>query len=202
MGASFASSPLTSQRKTPQSLREYQRELAERTRSAQSARIGPCRQLGFMAAGQGWLIDLGDASEIMPVPPVTRVPGTQPWFLGLLNHRGRLIGVVDYTRFIGHPPSPPKNSDRLIVLSDRFSLPCALLVSAVSGLLDLSAPEDAEAPGLQATSGLRPWEGALMRSRGKPWRRLELQTLVTDGRFANAALKSPNPSFQSLESMA
>jgi len=180
----------SSARKTRQSLRDYQRELAERTTSAQTAPVSSSRQLGFLAAGYGWLIDLSDAAEIMPIPVVTAVPGTRPWFLGLINHRGKLTGVVDFERFLGHESSTQKTSGRLIVLSDRFSIACSLRVAAVTGLMDLSGlPQDEDLPLSAAASDEHPqWQGPELRIRGKIWRRLDIPALVSDSRFANAAL--------------
>lgn len=189
-----ASSPIASSvvdaRIPLRSLREYQRQLAERTRSAQSARATACRQLGFIAGACGWLIDLGDAAEIMPVPAMTRVPGTQPWFAGVFNHRGRLHGVVDFTVFLGHQALPPKTSDRLIVLSDRYPVSCSLRVTAVSGLMDVSGEADPHDDVPEEASPQKPqWQGQLSHKHGRAWRRLELQALIADPRFADAAIR-------------
>ena len=63
------------------SLRDYQRELAERLRHADSARAAS--KLGVQVGEQNWLIDLAEAGEVMPVPPITPVPLTRPWFRGV-----------------------------------------------------------------------------------------------------------------------
>lgn len=180
--------------KVRQSLRDYQRELAERTTSAQAAPVSSSRQLGFLAAGCGWLIDLSDAAEIMPIPAVTTVPGTRPWFLGLINHRGKLTGVVDFERFVDHESPSRQTSGRLIVLSDRFSIACSLRVAAVSGLMDVPGslpPEDLSlSAGASAAGSVEHprWQGPDLRVKGKVWRRLDVAALISDNRFANAAL--------------
>ena len=195
MHTDSASSSPSLTRKPRQSLRDYQRELAERTTSARVSAATSFRQLGFFSAGRGWLIDLSEAAEIMPVPAVTAVPGTQPWFLGLINYRGKLTGVVDFECFLGHEPPFQKTSDRLIVLSDRFGVVCSLRVAAVSGLMDLSADlisaSHGELAALPDTAvAVRPlWQGPLVRIRDKEWQKLDVQALVTDARFADAALR-------------
>ncbi len=187
MNADSASSSFSLARKPRQSLRDYQRELAERTTTARASAPTSFRQLGFFAAGRGWLIDLSEAAEIMPVPAVTAVPGTQPWFLGLINHRGKLTGVVDFECFLGHESSTQKNSGRLIVLSNRFGIACSLRVASVSGLMDLSA-DLAVMPDTPAAA--RPlWQGPLVHLREKEWQKLDVRALVTDPRFADAALR-------------
>lgn len=178
-----------------QSLSNYQRELAERTTlAAKSAALVP-RQLGFMAAGCGWLINLNDAAEIMPVPAVTAVPGTQPWFLGLINYRGKLTGVVDFEHFLGQASLPPKTSSRLIVLSDRFAVTCALRVASVSGLMDpsiglASDTQGNDSPLSQSSFDAKPgWQVPGMRIRNTEWYRLDVQALVSDSRFSDVAMK-------------
>lgn len=186
--SSGASSMVTP--KSRQSLRDYQRQLAERTTSAQASPSASSRQLCFVAAGSGWLIDLNDAAEIMPVPTMTPVPGTQPWFLGLINHRGKLTGVIDFEHFLGAQALPRKPCGRLIVLSERFSAACALRVAAVSGLMDVSDAVRNEGDHSLAASavGKPRWQGECVRIRDKSWHRLDVQALMADRRFVNAAL--------------
>ena len=38
--------------------------------------------------------------EILPLPPVTPVPGAQPWMLGVANIRGNLLPIVDLKQFL------------------------------------------------------------------------------------------------------
>ena len=81
------------------SLRDYQRELAERLRQADSTRSAS--KLGVQVGSETWLIDLVEAGEVIPVPPITPVPLTRPWFRGVANVRGNLYSVVDFAAFLG-----------------------------------------------------------------------------------------------------
>ncbi len=84
------------------SLREFQERLARRLAEAAGAeRRG---LLGFQCGGHNWLIELAEAGEILPPPPLSAVPLTRPWFRGLANVRGSLYGVVDFAAFNGQPP--------------------------------------------------------------------------------------------------
>ena len=55
--------------------------------------------LAFESGGERWLVDLADAGEVLPVPPLSDVPLTQPWFLGIANIRGTLFSVTDLAAF-------------------------------------------------------------------------------------------------------
>ena len=94
------------------SLRDYQRELAERLRLADSARSAS--KLGVQIGEQNWLIDLVEAGEVMPVPPITAVPLTRPWFRGVANVRGNLYSVVDFAEFLGTGSRDRRGAPRLL----------------------------------------------------------------------------------------
>lgn len=181
----------TKQSGSPHALRDFQRHLAEKTRAACLSPAAARRQLGFHAGDQDWLIDLDDAAEIMSMPVVTRVPNTRHWFSGLINHRGNVIGVVDFAAFIGASSAPCRAVNRLIVLSERFSYVCALRVSDVSGLISgltalpdqIELPEKSEAPAVPVTQ----WAGPAVRHEGRVWRHLNLRLLLADPGFSDAA---------------
>jgi twitching motility protein PilI len=83
---------------TRTSLRDYQRDLAARLQSAGSGHAAT--KLGLQVGGARWLVDLRDAGEVIPVPAITPVPLTQPWFRGVANIRGNLLPIVDLKQFL------------------------------------------------------------------------------------------------------
>ena len=101
-------------------LRDYQRELAERLRSAGGARQPS--KLGLQIGGEAWLVDLADAGEVLPVPRIAPLPLTQPWFRGVANIRGNLYSVVDFPAFLGQRPVAASEQSRLLLLGARFRL--------------------------------------------------------------------------------
>ena len=54
-----------------------------------------------MIGAERYLLDLTQAGEIVPLAPLRAVPLTQPWYLGLANIRGNLVGVIDLARYLG-----------------------------------------------------------------------------------------------------
>ena len=114
------------------SLRDYQRELAERLRLADSAR-SPSK-LGLEIGTESWLVDLAEAGEVIPVPPITPVPLTRPWFRGVVNVRGNLYSVIDFAGFLATGYCAGGEQARLVVLGERFRSAAALLVHRSLGL--------------------------------------------------------------------
>ena len=159
------------------SLRDYQRELAERLRNADSARAAS--KLGVQVGEQNWLIDLAEASEVMPVPPITPVPLTRPWFRGVANVRGNLYSVVDFAEFLGVGASRGGEQQRLVLVGERFRSAAALLVDRSLGLRN-PAQLRAREPGSAAAAWLRvEYED----EDGGRWNELDVGALVRDAAF-------------------
>ena len=114
------------------SLRDYQRELAQRLRGAE--RGGTASKLGVQVGDENWLVDLADAGEVIPVPPITPVPLTRPWFKGVTNIRGSLYSVVDFPGFLGGAAVALGDQARLLLIGERFHMNSALLVNRSLGL--------------------------------------------------------------------
>lgn len=165
-----------------QALRELQDRLAERLQAARE-RESSVSWLAVEAAGRGFLLPLAQAGEIFPLVPMTQVPHTRPWFLGVANLRGGLYGVVDLARFLalrGAPPEPLREPPRLVALNPALEVNAALQVDRLSGLRGPDQLEQ-EAPGAAA----RPrFAGPLFRdAAGRRWQELDLAALAHDGLF-------------------
>lgn len=162
---------------TRTSLRDYQRDLAARLQGAASAQIAS--KLGLQVCAERWLVDLRDAGEVIPVPAITPVPMTRPWFRGVANIRGNLVGVIDFGAFLGIGTAGATEQSRLLLLNERFRMGCALLVDRSLGLRSdeqlLERPRvEPRAPWLKAE-----YDDAL----GDEWRELDLPQLVQDPAF-------------------
>lgn len=164
-------------------LRAYQESIAARLAAAQE-NAGPPALLGFESGGECWLVDLPAAGEVLPVPALSFVPLTQPWFAGLASAHGDLQPVVDFSVFRGGPPTPRAGVARILRIGARHATRCALLVDRVHGLrrTDVLKPESAALP----AAG---WRGAtFIDDRGERWIRLEPARLLADPVLLDAAL--------------
>ena len=164
------------------SLRDYQRELAERLRHADSARNAS--KLGVQVGEQNWLIDLAEAGEVMPVPAITPVPLTHAWFRGVANVRGNLYSVIDFAEFLGTGVSGTGEQARLVLLGERFRSAAALLVDRALGLRN---PKELRArdSGPQRKDWLR---AEYEDDAGLRWSELDVSALVRDAEFLSVAL--------------
>ena len=117
---------------------------------------------------------------MIPVPPITPVPLTRPWFRGVANVRGNLYSVVDFAAFVGVGSVEVTERSRLVLLGERLRSAAALLVDRSLGLRN---PDQLRA---------RPMEGqaAWVRAQyddadGTAWRELDVRQLVQHEQFLN-----------------
>ena len=55
---------------------------------------GLWRGVGYRIGSHRLASGFDEVVEILPLPPVTPVPGAQPWMLGVANIRGNLLPIV------------------------------------------------------------------------------------------------------------
>jgi twitching motility protein PilI len=163
------------------SLRDYQRDLAERLRAAEGSRS--TSMLALQVGEDGWLVDLADAGEVLPVPAITPVPLTRPWFKGATNIRGNLYSVVDFSAFIGGAPVTLSDQSRLLLIGERFRLGSALLVDRSLGLRN-----PAQLKAREGAAPASPWiKGGYEDQDGRIWTELDLGQLVQHQDFLAVA---------------
>jgi twitching motility protein PilI len=163
------------------SLKDYQRELVNRLKEAGAGRMAS--KLGMQIGAETWLVDLSDAGEVIPVPPVTPVPLTRPWFKGVANVRGNLYSVVDFPAFLGVGAVAVGEHSRLLLIGDRFRTAAALLIDRSLGLRNPDQLKPREAGG-EAPAWLR---GEFEDPEGRSWKELDLPQLVRHTDFLSVS---------------
>jgi twitching motility protein PilI len=159
------------------SLREFQQGLAQRLREAQTE-TEPTSRLSIEAGKRGWLLKLDEAGEMLPLPEISSVPLTRPWYLGLANIRGVLSSVVDFGAFMDGDLTVRTPDCRLLLITERLQSYSGLLISRMLGLKNVQNMELAEG------AVDRPWIGAAYRDKdGRVWRELNMDALVSHDDF-------------------
>jgi twitching motility protein PilI len=160
-------------------LRAFQLELATRLASKTAAQVESSR-LGLSCGGDQWLVRLADAGEVVTVPPVTPVPHTRPWHMGVANVRGNLYSVVDFARFMGREPDAVAGQARLVLFGPRAGdLNAGIVVGRVLGLRNL-----AELAPSGATADAPAWYAQRwMDADGRTWQEIDLSRLARDDAF-------------------
>jgi twitching motility protein PilI len=85
-----------------------------------------------------WLVSLSDTEEVIPVPPIAKVPGARRWFRGVANIRGNLYSVSDFSDFMGQGVTADHADCRLLIPHHDFGVNAALLVRSALGLRNVT----------------------------------------------------------------
>ncbi len=160
-------------------LRDFQQQLSRRLQHA-ADQHGPAQDcVTGTTAARHWLFDLAHVAEVIAVPAITAVPFTRPWYLGLVNYRGDLAGVIDLDGLTGAPVAPLREGERLLVLSPSLPVRCALRVAHLGGTVDrTSLRAVAPDPGLPAWASTGYEDAAGIRRT-----RVDIDALMRDSAF-------------------
>lgn len=105
---------------------------------------GLWRGIGYRAGSREFVSGIDEISELLAVPLLTPVPGTQPWLLGVANVRGNLVPVIDFARFLFDERTTLTERSRLLIVRQGNGS-VALLVDEVFGQRTVDAMQRAQA---------------------------------------------------------
>ena len=107
----------------------------------------------FSLAGEQIAIEMDYVIEVIPLQGLTPVPGTPPLLLGVVNHRGRLLPVLDLRILIGLVGKEGKGAGQVVaVLAGGMTF--GIFVEATRGARAVAA-EDVLPPPLTASGDRR-----------------------------------------------
>ena len=160
-----------------EALKELQTRLAARLQAAKAEGVAVASWLAVESGAQHFLLPLAQSGEIFSWTGVQPVPYTQPWFLGVANLRGGLVGVIDLAALLGNVQQRSEQlmaETSLLALNPALEVNAALLVDRLMGLRSIDAfvssePSAEDAPVFFGTTYLD--------SSGTRWQELNLQTL-------------------------
>ena len=77
---------------------------------------GLWRGVGYRVGKHRLASGFDEVVEILGMPPVTPVPGAQPWMLGVANIRGNLLPIVDLKQFLEGERTVLHEGQRVLVV--------------------------------------------------------------------------------------
>lgn len=162
-------------------LREFSTQLAQRLKDAPGLASEPTR-LAVRAGAENFLVDMGTAGEIVPLPGIAPVPWTKPWYRGLANVRGRLVGVIDLLQLTGREPLPADQAQQLLVFGEALSVNAAILITRAFGIRNVKDLTALPPTGAAAAA----WETTRYRDAdGVAFTELDLRELARSPAFAS-----------------
>jgi twitching motility protein PilI len=143
----------------------------QQSREMQSTWFGLQVNLGSMPL----LLPQQQLAEVLSPPVLTPIPGTPAWILGLANHYGRLLPVVDLYGFVFGRSWPDASSNRVIVTDTE---PCVGLVVSKLSHSVRTAPPVAKEPSLELDPALNRWVSGQTHHLGTAMAVLELPPII------------------------
>jgi twitching motility protein PilI len=154
-------------------LREFQQSVLDRLQAQVAGGSDHASTLGVLVGEEYWLVDMADINEVLPLPPLTPVPLTKPWYCGVSNVRGNLYSIVDLGVYMGGTATPHEGQSRVLLAGQKFAFNAGLLVSRVLGLRNAKDWEREEQNG----------EVRLRDASGQVWHQLDMAQLLQQPEF-------------------
>jgi purine-binding chemotaxis protein CheW len=145
--------------------------------------LRPHRFLTFLSAAQEYGIEILKVQEIIPLLPITRVPGSQRFIKGVINLRGKIIPILDVRRRFGMPDLEPTNETCIIVVHVRGT-EMGILVDRVSEVVDIPEEEIEPASSFGAAFSTD-CIFAIGKSQGKIRILLDLDRMIPGGELSS-----------------
>ncbi len=122
--------------------------------------------VGFLVGGIRYAVPIKHVREITNPMPITLLPNAPPVVVGVADHRGEVITVVDLRVHFGMPPSQQTSREKWILLQ-MSAEPLGLVVDAVTEVFGtagqaMRAPPQISRVEQQALLGVLSYEGSLV----------------------------------------
>lgn len=108
---------------------------------------GLWRAIGFRVGDRHFVCGIDEITEIlMAPPPVTSIPATRPWLLGVANVRGNLVALADLKQFLFGQRTHVTGRARVLIVRQSGGN-VGLLVDELLGQRNLTDADRAGAEG-------------------------------------------------------
>ncbi len=146
---------------------------------------GVWRGVGFRIGERRFLCGIKSIAELLLIPDVTPVPGSQPWVVGMANLRGNLAAVIDLNRYLHAKATQLTNRSRALLV-EHPGAALGLLVDEVLGQRSVAGDRMAELDEEQ-DEALRPYVAGSIQLDGQQWTIFNVDDLVAASQFQQAA---------------
>jgi twitching motility protein PilI len=143
------------------------------------------RGVGYRVGKRRLVSDFREVVEIVPMPPVTPVPGAHPWLLGVGNLRGNLFPVVDLRCFLEGERTTQQEGQRVLIMRQAGG-DVALTIDELFGQRSFDQDQDT-AIGDLAAGRYAHFVDRAFHSDGHDWGVFSLSLLSRTPEFRQAA---------------
>ena len=87
----------------------------------------------FSLAGERYAVDTAHVQDVVPLPEITPLPCTPSFVLGVVNHRGRILPVLDFRRLFDLSGEGIPEGARLVA-AEAGGMRFAIFADTVAGI--------------------------------------------------------------------
>jgi purine-binding chemotaxis protein CheW len=140
--------------------------------------------IAFRVGGKEFCLDIMTVREIRGWTPATLLPMTPNYVRGVINLRGAVLPIIEFSARLGLPSSEPTERNVIIVVQTE-NRQVGLLVDAVSDILSV---EDAsiQPPPEVASATVKTFVRGLFSIDGRMISLVSLENLLQTGELATA----------------
>ena len=143
------------------------------------------RGVAYRIGSRRLVSSFDEVVEIVPIPPVTPVPGAQPWMLGVGNLRGNLFPVIDLKQFLQGERTVLHEGQRVLVMRQAGG-DVALTIDELYGQRSFGR-DQVTAHGALADGRFGHFVSQAFSSDGQDWGVFALSLLARTPEFRQAA---------------
>lgn len=148
---------------------------------------GLWRGIGFRIGQRRLVSDYDAVAEILTVPQITPVPGSQPWMLGVANVRSNLLPIVDLKQFLEGARSVLHEGHQKVMVLRQPGGDVAVTIDELYGQRSFMDEQQAE-PGGLADGRYAVFVDRAYDAAGDLWGVFDLDRLVRTPEFRHAAV--------------
>ena len=146
---------------------------------------GLWRGVGYRIGTHRLASGFDEVIEILPLPPITPVPGAQPWMLGVANIRGNLLPIVDLKQFLEGERTVLHEGQRVLLVRQTGG-DVAVTIDELYGQRSFHDEEKIDTEGL-AEGRYAHFIDRAYRLADQPWGVFSLSLLARTPEFRQAA---------------
>jgi twitching motility protein PilI len=141
--------------------------------------------IGFSLLSRRLFSPIDEVVEMLEVPEATKLPGVNPWVLGIANFRGKLLPLFDLSIFFNDYNKYDAKKKRVLVI-ELGDLYAGVIVNEVYGMVHL--PSDTPFSSSETSdTQLNKYSTGCLTQDGVEWQYFSPFELAKDPRFFNAA---------------
>lgn len=144
--------------------------------------------IGFLISGTHYVAEMGSVSEILHLPKYTAIPGVKSWVRGVANVRGRLLPVMDLSRFFDLPVGTAKSRDKRVLVVEHADALSGVIVDGVLGMQYFSADSFETKKTKNLPTSIKPFVKGSFQKADIEWNVFDTSALTSNEHFVDVAL--------------